>query len=68
MSAVARTELPSADMPVGTCVIAFPGSRDGRALLTHTRSGVWAVSGMAVVSVDGYPGGIALTHIEVVPT
>ena len=68
MSAVARTEQPTAGMPVGTCVIAFPGSRDGRALLTHTRSGVWSVGGQAVVAVDGYPGGIALTHIEVVPT
>jgi hypothetical protein len=68
MTAVARTEPPTADMPVGTCVIAFPGSRDGRALLTHTRSPVWTLGSQPVVAVDGYPGGIALTHIEVVPT
>lgn len=50
--------------PVGTRVLAFPGSRDGRALYTRTRTPAWNLSGHPVVSVEGYPGGIALTHIE----
>lgn len=52
--------------PVGTQVLAFPGTREGRVLLTRTRSEAWAVaSGTPVVSVEGYAGGIALTHIEI---
>lgn len=50
--------------PIGTLVLAFPGSRDGRALYTRTRTPAWNLSGHPVVSVEGYPGGIALTHIE----
>ncbi len=53
--------------PVGTGVLAFPGSRDGRAILTTTRSSAWCVGNEPVVMVEGYSGGIALTHIEVVP-
>jgi hypothetical protein len=53
---------------VGTRVLAFPGSRDGRALFTKTRSTAWLVGTEPVVMVEGYAGGIALTHIEVIPT
>lgn len=55
------------DCPIGTAVLAFPGSRDGRALMTRTRSTAWLVGREPVVMVEGYAGGIALTHIEVVP-
>lgn len=64
-----RTKLPDPwELPVGTPVLAWPGSRDERALLTRTRTDVWVTSGQHLVSVDGYAGGIALTHIEVLPT
>lgn len=50
---------------VGTAVLAFPGTRDGRSLKTRTRSEAWVMGGhTAVVLVDGYPGCIALTHID----
>lgn len=52
--------------PIGTAVYAWPGARpEGRRLTTHTRTPAWLVGGVAVVSVDGCPGGIALDHIEV---
>lgn len=51
--------------PIGTTVIAFPGTRDGRGMLTRTRTPAWTIGEHAVVSVEGYAGGIALTHITV---
>lgn len=51
---------------VGTPVLAFPGTRDGRGMLTRTRTPAWTIGEHAVVSVEGYAGGIALTHIIVV--
>ena len=57
----------NAACPVGTAVLAFPGSREGRALMTRTRSTAWLVGSEPVVMVEGYAGGIALTHIEVIP-
>jgi hypothetical protein len=69
VGAVERTRAPDMDLEIGTVVLAFPGSRDGRAIYTKTRSKPWVLpSGDAVVMVNGYPGGIALTHIEVAPT
>lgn len=65
----ARTTQPDESLPVGTQVLAWPGSRDGRAMLTRTRTPVWRLNGGdPVVSVEGYAGGIALTHIEVMPS
>jgi len=51
--------------PQGTRVRYWPllGEGDGKA--SRTRSEAWVVCGSAVVMVDGYAGGIALTHIEV---
>lgn len=65
-----RTEAPKYEaLPTGTAVLAFPGSRDGRAIVTVTRSEPWTLpAGDRVVLVDGYAGAIALTHIEVLPT
>lgn len=51
---------------IGTPVYAWPGTRDGRRLTTTTRSKAWNVSGTAVVAVRGYPGAIALTHVDVI--
>lgn len=61
--------------PVGTPVIAYPGVRPEHPaynphtdpLVTRTRTPAWALGhGAAVVSVDGYAGGIALTHVDVI--
>lgn len=52
----------------GAPVLAWPGSREGSPLVTRTRSEVWTISGIRVVSVEGYAGGIALSHIDVMPT
>jgi hypothetical protein len=54
---------------VGTPVIAYPcyrGCPNDPPLTTRTRSVAWDVCGEPVVKVDGYAGGIALTHIDVV--
>jgi hypothetical protein len=55
------------DCPVGTPVRAWPGTLGGgRYLDTSTRTRAWLLGGhTAVVSVDGYAGGIALTHVQV---
>lgn len=55
------------DLPIGTPVRAFPGTRDSEPLVTRTRSEVWRTdAGDEVVAVEGYAGGIALTHIDVI--
>lgn len=63
------TSLPDPeDLPVGTSVLAWPSTRGGRALITKTRSKPWQLGhGDWVVSVIGHSGGIALTHIEILP-
>lgn len=53
--------------PVGTPVLAWPGTRDDEPLTTRTRTRAWTLGhGAAVVSVEGRAGGIALTHIQVI--
>jgi len=60
-------------VPVGTPVVAYPGVRpddfpgvDLTRLDTVTRSRAWELGhGQPVVSVEGYAGGIALTHVDV---
>ncbi|MCQ8831853.1 hypothetical protein [Streptomyces malaysiensis] len=58
--------------PVGTPVMAYPGARpekfpNEKRLQTRTRSVAWALGhGEPVVMVDGYAGGIALTHVDVI--
>ena len=50
--------------PVGTEVVFWPGTREGNGRRSRTRTPAWVMaSGDAVVSVEGYPGGIALTHV-----
>lgn len=49
---------------VGASVRYWPGFRTGEGTASKTRTSAWVVCGNTVVSVDGHPGGIALTHIE----
>ena len=52
-------------LPEGTPVRYWPGTRTGKGRLSVTRTPIFKVgSGTEVVSVDGYPGGIALSHLE----
>ncbi|WP_436759374.1 hypothetical protein [Streptosporangium sp. V21-05] len=53
--------------PIGTPVLAWPGTRDDEPLTTRTRTPAWTLGhGAPVVSVEGVAGGIFLTHIEAV--
>lgn len=55
----------NAQHPVGTPVVAYPGVRGRGALTTRTRTPAWTLGhGTPVVSVEGYAGGIALTHVD----
>lgn len=66
----------NARFKVGTPVVAYPLTRPEAGqpdfferLETKTRTPAWTLShGDPVVSVDGYAGGICLTHIDVIPT
>lgn len=50
---------------VGTPVRYWPGAREGDGRKSVTRTPAWLVGGHTpCVSVDGYPGGIALTHVK----
>lgn len=53
--------------PVGTPVVFWPGVRKGAGRPSVTRSAAWLMGGHTpVVAVEGYAGGIALTHVEIV--
>lgn len=58
-------------VPLGTHVDAAPGApadEGGAVIRTRTRSAAWTLgSGTPVVAVEGYPGGIALDHVTIVP-
>jgi hypothetical protein len=55
----------NARYPVGTPVTAYPATRTDEPLRTRTRTPAWRLhSGDSLVSVDGYAGGICLTHID----
>ncbi|OMI34469.1 hypothetical protein [Streptomyces sparsogenes] len=62
----------NARYPVGTPVMAYPGARpekfpNEKRLQTRTRSVAWTLGhGEPVVMVDGYTGGIALSHVDVI--
>ncbi|QGJ93521.1 hypothetical protein SEA_MUFASA8_73 [Arthrobacter phage Mufasa8] len=51
---------------IGTPVLYWPGVRHGEGRPSVTRSEVWELCGTPVVAVEGYAGGIALSHIEIV--
>ncbi|MCX5584221.1 hypothetical protein [Streptomyces erythrochromogenes] len=51
--------------PIGTWVIAYPGARGYRSLITQTRSAaIVTSSGHLAVWVKGHGGYIALTHVD----
>jgi hypothetical protein len=53
-----------AHLPIGTLVTYWPGFNTEVGRKSFTRSEVWRLpSGQLVAMVDGYAGGIALTHI-----
>ena len=59
----------NAAYPVGTPVYAWPGALTDQPLRTRTRTPAWNLgSGHPVASVDGYAGGIALTHLQPLET
>lgn len=50
--------------PIGTEIVYWPGVMEGPGVESTVRSEAWIMpSGTAVAKVDGYAGGIALTHI-----
>jgi hypothetical protein len=52
--------------PVGTPVRYWPAFRRGDGRQSVTRTPAWLLGGHTpCVSVEGYPGGIALTHVQV---
>lgn len=54
--------------PVGTSVCYWPGLRAGEGVLSVTRSRAWLLGDHTpVVMVEGYAGGIALTHVTPYP-
>lgn len=53
-------------VPVGSPVIYWPGERSGEGHRSATRSEAWLLGGHTpVVMVEGYAGGIALSHVMV---
>lgn len=53
--------------PPGTPVRFWPGTRADEPLTSRTRGPAWVLpSGEAVIRVQGRPGGVALSHVEVV--
>ncbi|MFF6847051.1 hypothetical protein [Streptomyces antimycoticus] len=53
---------------IGTAVIAYPVTRDDAPLITRTRTEAWTLGhGAPVVAVDGYAGGICLSHVDPAP-
>lgn len=59
----------NATHPIGTPVLAWPGSLRDEPLVTRTRTTAWTLGhGVAVVAIEGRTGGIALTHIQPIPT
>lgn len=55
-------------IPVGTPVLYWPGARTGQGRPSVTRSRAWVLGDHTpVVMVEGYGGGIALTHVCPVP-
>ena len=49
---------------VGTPVRYWPGLRTGPGTVSRTRSEVWRIGDVSVVSVEGYPGGICNHTVE----
>lgn len=66
--AVAAVAKFNTEVPVGSPIVFWPGVRAGAGRESVTRSRAWVLGGhSAVVMVAGYAGGIALTHVVVLP-
>lgn len=56
----------NARYPIGVSIRFWPGFKEGPGRKSRTRSTAWLMGGHTpVVAVEDYPGGIALTHVEV---
>lgn len=65
--AAAEVAAWNAAHPVGTPVRFWPWTREGEGRASCTRSVAWAPGGHTpMVLVEGYAGGIALSHVEVI--
>lgn len=50
--------------PIGTPVLYWPGALEGEGRKSRTRSAAWMLGDHTpVVMVEGYAGGIAITHV-----
>ena len=56
----------NAKHPIGTAVHYWGAAKVGAGTVSRTRSEAWQVSAYPMVLVEGFAGGIALTHVEVV--
>jgi hypothetical protein len=66
MTAIDRAAEFNAAHPVGTPVRYWPELRQGEGIVSVTRTPAWLMGhGEPVVSVEGYTGGIYLTHVAV---
>jgi len=55
----------NAEHPIGTPVLFWPWTKSGPGRESETRTPAWVMGGhSAMVSVEDYAGGIALTHVE----
>lgn len=72
MSASARRNGKNIDLveqfnalvPIGTPVLYWPGERSGEGRKSITRSAAWLLGNHTpVVMIEGYAGGIALSHV-----
>lgn len=53
--------------PIGTWVIAYPGARGHRSLITQTRTAAFLTSsGKPAVCLKGYASYIVLTHVDAI--
>jgi hypothetical protein len=60
-------EIELVDIPIGTPVRYWPGAREGDGRTSRTRTATQMFRDVEpVVCVDGYPGFIALTHVDVI--
>ena len=67
--AVAREVAQFNDLiPVGSRVLYWPALREGPGVASKTRTRAWLLGDHTpVVMVEGYPGGIALSHVCPIP-
>ena len=55
------------DNAIGTPVSYWPGLREGTGRDSFTTTPAWVMGGhSAMVTVDGYSGGIALSHVKAI--